>query len=137
MGAPTAFYGSVLPLAATSSSLTSWASPNMTMRDDYKQEVKTWKQLHAAKQVEDLHPDVLAMAEGYGMLEENAREPKSMYGHRPVVHIVCDDLMGSPLMSGGPRSKLVNTCIRHRHIGNSLGFTLWLCVQSWSAQGSV
>ena len=105
--------------------------------DDFQQEVKTWKQLHAAKLVEDLHPDVLAMAEGYGMLEENAREPKSRYGHRPVVHIVCDDLMGSPMMSGGPRSKLVNTCIRHRHIGNGLGCTLWLSVQSWSAQGSV
>jgi hypothetical protein len=105
--------------------------------DDYQRKLKAWNRLHSARDVDDLEPEVLMLANSSGLLEENSKKPKSRYGHKPVLHCVLDDMMGCPLMSGGVRSPLVNFAIKHRHVGNGLGCSLYLCVQSWSAQGSV
>lgn len=109
---------------------------------DYQDKVKTYRELHAAPDEERLSPETLVRAERYGLLDtETAEPPKSRYGHKPVLHLVIDDCMGSQLMSPGPRSKLTNFAIKHRHIGDEtgkgFGISVWLCVQSWSAQGSV
>jgi hypothetical protein len=104
---------------------------------DYLEQTKLWNKLTRAKDVDDIGLDVLTGADRKGLLEQGARRPKSRYGHRPVLHCVVDDCMGTPLMSGGTRSKLTNMCIKHRHLGDGLGCTLWICAQSWSAQGSM
>jgi hypothetical protein len=103
----------------------------------YKKKLATWTKIHTAKDVKDIEPAILSMAESFDLLDEDAAKPKSKYGHRPVLHCVIDDCQGSALMCPGPKSKLVNTCIRHRHLGDGLGCSMWICVQSWSALGSL
>lgn len=104
---------------------------------EYHDRLKAWKKLHSAKHVNDLDLDVLTFADHTGLLDGSSTKPMSRYGRKPILHLVIDDCMGTPLMSSGPRSKLVNMCIKHRHLGNGLGCSLWICVQSWSALGSV
>ncbi len=108
-----------------------------TAWQEYQAQLKAWKKLHGAKHIGDLDHEMLDFAYKAGLLEGSSIRPESRYGHKPILHCVIDDCMGTPLMSAGPRSKLVNMCIKHRHLGEGLGCTLWICVQSWSALGSV
>ena len=101
---------------------------------DYKEAMKVYKKVHSTKQ---LTPDELLSADRWGFLDHHEAPTHRWNGRSPVIHLVIDDGMGSPLFSAGPRSKLVNLCIRHRHVGDGLGITVWLLVQSWSAHGSV
>ena len=108
-----------------------------TAWQEYLGKMKAWQRVHQVKDVGDLEPEVLKYADQAGLLEGSSVEPQSRYMHKPVLHCVIDDCMGTPLMSGGSRSKLVNFCIKHRHLGEGLGCSLWICVQSWCALGSV
>ncbi|MGH8466467.1 MAG: hypothetical protein ACRER5_20205 [Pseudomonas sp.] len=105
----------------------------------YEAELKIWKELQRALRkhgVDNLPEDLQEKAEKAGFLDGRGA-PESKYGHKPCLHAVIDDAMGEDIMSSGPRSKLVNMCIKHRHIGEGLGVSLWVCVQSWSAHGSL
>lgn len=105
--------------------------------EDYLKKEHTWWKLHSGRHVNKLAPDVLMYANEAGLLEEQAREPVSRYGHKPVLHLVIDDCMGTSLMSAGPRSILVSMAIKARHMADGLGLSMYICVQTWSAQGSV
>lgn len=108
----------------------------------YETAAKVYKQLLKAlrrRQPEDIDPELLMEASRLGVMDsiDALQPPKSKYGHKPVLHLWIDDCQGSQLMCAGPRSKLNNLCIRHRHCGNGLGLSIWLCVQNWSCQGGV
>lgn len=54
----------------------------------------------------------------------------------PRIHIVLDDCLNTPVMSR-PKEGLVNLAIRHRHIMDGLGCSLYMLVQSYCAMGGV
>ena len=54
----------------------------------------------------------------------------------PRIHIVLDDCLNTPVMSR-PKEGLINLAIRHRHIMDGLGCSLYMLVQSYCAQGGV
>lgn len=114
-----------------------WCDEEEAAWEEYQKKAKAWRKLHSQRHVEKLSSDLLCYANSAGLLEEGAREPVSRYGHKPVLHLVIDDCMGTPLMSAGPRSMLTNLAIKARHIANGLGLSMYICVQTWSAQGSV
>ncbi|DAC81576.1 TPA_asm: FtsK [Monoraphidium MELD virus] len=109
----------------------------------YQEEKEVWAQLQRAMrrggEAASLPPALLMRAERLGLLESE-EPPKYRYSKDTpcVLHVVFDDCQGTRLMSSsGSKSKLTNLCIRHRHVGDGLGVTVWLCVQSWCASGSV
>ena len=54
----------------------------------------------------------------------------------PRVSLVVDDSLGTDLMARR-NAGLTNLCIRHRHIADGLGISIFLLVQSYCAQGGV
>tara|TARA_R100000805_G_C3605729_1_gene106160 strand:- start:36 stop:947 length:912 start_codon:yes stop_codon:yes gene_type:complete len=54
----------------------------------------------------------------------------------PRIHIVLDDCLNTPVMSR-PKEGLVNLAIRHRHIMDGLGCSLYMLVQSYCSMGGV
>jgi hypothetical protein len=104
--------------------------------DEYLKAMKTWKRLRKADNVEQLTVQELIDADSMGLLEGEGK-PKAKYGHKPVLHLVLDDCLATPIMVAGPKSRLSNLCVKHRHIGDGLGITVHLLVQSYSAHGSV
>lgn len=104
--------------------------------EEYLKALKAWKRLRKADNVEQLTVQELIDADSMGLLEGEGK-PKAKYGHKPVLHVVLDDSMGSRLFVPGPKSRLTNVAIKHRHIGNGLGASLWLLVQSYSSHGSL
>lgn len=51
----------------------------------------------------------------------------------PRLAVIIDDCVGSDLMRL-PSANLVNTCIKHRHLGNGLGISIFLLVQSYACR---
>ena len=54
----------------------------------------------------------------------------------PRLAVIIDDCVGSDLMRL-PSANLVNTCIKHRHLGNGLGISMFLLVQSYACREGV
>ena len=53
----------------------------------------------------------------------------------PRLFLCIDDCMGTDLFK--PRAKLINFCIKHRHIADGLGISVAMLVQSYCAIGGV
>ena len=74
---------------------------------------------------------------------EDIEEPKSKYGHQPVLHLVCDDCQSSKLFTPSTTNKFLNACIRHRHLGkladkgDAIGLSIWCLVQCYSTQAGL
>lgn len=60
--------------------------------------------------------------------------PKYAHGRPPVCHILFDDIQGSQIMRQG--SPFINLCIRHRHVGQGLGCSIWILCQSYISTSS-
>jgi hypothetical protein len=69
--------------------------------------------------------------------DEFDEEPKSKYGHKPVLHLVLDDCQSSKLFIPSSTNKLLNATIRHRHLGDGLGLSMWFLVQKYSTSGGL
>ena len=54
----------------------------------------------------------------------------------PRLAVIIDDCVGSDLMRL-PSANLVNTCIKHRHLGNGLGVSIFMLVQSYACREGV
>ena len=54
----------------------------------------------------------------------------------PRIHVVLDDCLNSPVMTR-PKEGLCNLAIRHRHIMDGAGISLYMLVQSYACQGGV
>lgn len=73
-----------------------------------------------------------------GFLEAEITEPKWKYPveQPPRIAVVIDDAMGTDLMSK-PRAGLVNFAIKHRHIADGLGCSIFMLVQSYRAKEGI
>jgi hypothetical protein len=101
---------------------------------------KKWKQLMKRdKPIENIDPKLMIEFLEYGIIdmEENGLEPQSKYGHRPVLHLICDDCQSSKLFVPSTKNKLLNATIRHRHLGFGLGLSMWFLVQNYSTNSGV
>ncbi len=67
---------------------------------------------------------------------DNPPEWKYNKEQPPRIHIVLDDCLNTPVMSR-PKEGLVNLAIRHRHIMDGLGCSLYILVQTYACQGGV
>jgi hypothetical protein len=54
----------------------------------------------------------------------------------PRLAVIVDDCLGTPIISH-PSEGLLNLCIKHRHIGKGLGFSLFLLTQTYCSVGGV
>lgn len=54
--------------------------------------------------------------------------------HPPRIFVIIDDCMGTELMN--QKSGLTNLCIKHRHVGEGLGISIAILVQSYSSMQS-
>ena len=73
-----------------------------------------------------------------GFLEPDYDKPMWKYPkeHPPRIAVVLDDCMGTDLMNK-PSSKLTNFAIKHRHIADGLGCSLFMLVQSYRSKDGV
>ena len=105
---------------------------------EYEEQLELWKLwkklLKSKKPIDEIEPELLIkfMERGIFDMEDMGTEPKSKYGHKPVLHLVLDDCQSSQLFVPSTKNKLLNATIRHRHIGDGLGITMWFLVQSYS-----
>tara|TARA_R110002012_G_scaffold184222_2_gene350783 strand:+ start:8106 stop:9023 length:918 start_codon:yes stop_codon:yes gene_type:complete len=80
----------------------------------------------------------LLMYYNLGFLEPEMNEPEWKYPieQPPRIAVVIDDAMGTDLLAKRS-SGLINFCIKHRHIADGLGCSVFMLVQSYKAQGGV
>jgi hypothetical protein len=99
-----------------------------------KKQYKNFKCDMSTKAVKHMNPDALVDYEVMGFFEN---PPKWKYPkeHPPRVACVIDDFIGTDICK--PRAKLVNLCIRHRHIADGLGVSLFLLAQTYCAIGGI
>lgn len=112
-----------------------------------KQEFETFlaRQKQFAKYKKDIQhkpihmipPNQLMEYLDYGFLD-NTFDEKWKYPvlQPPRISVVIDDAMGTDLMACRTAG-LTNLAIRHRHIADGLGISLFMLVQSYCAQGGV
>jgi len=87
----------------------------------FMEKEKLYKKFLKAKSLNELTPYELLV------LNENNFEPpqpEGRYKRPPAVFLICDDLMGSACYTNSPKNKLMNLCIKHRHVGISIFFIL-------------
>jgi hypothetical protein len=104
--------------------------------DDHKVKAKLFRRWARAVRNDtvDAIPDDELLAMQEQGVTEMTEPPKSKYGHRPNLHVIVDDLQGSPLLRSGP-NPFVNFLIRHRHLGRGLGASVYLMLQNYLSQG--
>ena len=68
----------------------------------------------------------------------NGEKPEWKYKveRPPRLAVIIDDSLGTDLMAKRTAG-LVNTCIKHRHLGDGLGISIFMLVQSYCAQGGI
>lgn len=101
---------------------------------------KLWKKLLKKQTpINEIDPELLLefFEAGIYDLDEMEEEPKSKYGHKPVLHLVLDDCQSSKLFVPSTHNKLLNATIRHRHLGDGLGLSMWFLVQSYSTNSGL
>jgi hypothetical protein len=84
--------------------------------------------------LEGLPEDELVAMHEAGVLYATS-PPTSKYGHKPMLNLVVDDAQGTPLLQAGGSNPFLNACIRHRHLGDGLGCSFYLLMQSYLAPG--
>lgn len=89
------------------------------------------------KAPEDIDPAFLMECNEAGLLDGMLEPPVYKYGHRPTFHIVLDDVQSSKLFCPSTKNKFLNMTIRHRHIAEGIGVTLWILVQNYSTNSGV
>jgi hypothetical protein len=110
---------------------------------EYEKQLELWKLwkklLRSKKPIDEIEPELLIsfMENGILDMEDMGTVPESKYGHKPVLHLVLDDCQSSQLFVPSTRNKLLNATIRHRHIGDGLGITMWFLVQSYSTNSGL
>lgn len=88
--------------------------------------------------------DIVQMSDFWNDAVGDFMKPEHWLGRKPVIHIVLDDVLGTPLLNKNLQS-LVNLSILHRHIGSlqpeedgALGASLYFITQSYkSKSGSI
>ena len=99
-----------------------------------KQQYKEFKREIKRKPITEIDEDLLLEYQDLGFFEG---PPIWKYAKEvpPRLFLIIDDCMGTDLMK--PRAKLINFCIKHRHIADGLGISVAMLVQSYCAIGGV
>lgn len=69
-------------------------------------------------------------------INDDFAPPESRYGHKPTLHLLLDDTQGTDVMSVSKNSCFLNLCLRHRHVGKSLGVSIYILLQTYIGQGA-
>lgn len=109
--------------------------------DDHNEQVRLFEEFSADqdREVDQIDAHVLVNYHERGMfnnLVPTRPEWKYPVEQPPRFAVVLDDCLNSPIMAR-PSAGLVNLAIRHRHVCDGLGTSLFFLVQSYSAQGGV
>lgn len=91
------------------------------------------------KAIKNIPSDELMNYFEMGLLDNPEMEkPKWKYSLEcpPRLALIVDDCLGTDLMAKRTAG-LVNTCIKHRHLSDGLGVSIFMLVQSYCAQGGV
>jgi hypothetical protein len=111
--------------------------------ENYLLQLEMWKQykklLNSKKSVDDeALEDFLLKCYDLGIFHLDIHKPpESKYGHKPVLHLVCDDIQSSPLFNPSTKNKFLNMAIRHRHLAEGLGVTLHILIQNYSTNSGL
>jgi hypothetical protein len=103
--------------------------------ETYQEAVLLHKLLNDPKvDINRIRPDLLlkALEKGYF-----SKQPKSKYGHRPILGLIVDDLQGSNIYNTNPKNPFINLLLRHRHIARGLGLTVCMMVQTYAGAGGI
>jgi len=103
--------------------------------DDFLHKKELYKQFRkdVNKPVQRIDEENLIHYYNYGFYD-SPPEWKYPIEQPPRLGIVLDDCLNSEVMSR-PKAGLTNLCIRHRHICDGLGVSVFLLVQSYAAVG--
>jgi hypothetical protein len=88
---------------------------------DFMEREKIYKKFLKTRSLKHLSPRELLTLDSNNF---EPPEPEGRYRRPPAVFLVCDDLMGSACYTNSPKNKLMNLCIKHRHVGISIFFIL-------------
>ena len=99
-----------------------------------KQQYKEFQRDLKRKPITEIDEDLLLEYQDLGFFEG---PPTWKYKKEvpPRLFLIIDDCMGTDLFK--PRAKLINFCIKHRHIADGLGISVAMLVQSYCAIGGV
>jgi len=107
--------------------------------DDFlkkKQDYKKYNKEIQQKQVNHIDPDELINYYEMGFMNGEKPEWKYKVERPPRLAVIIDDSLGTDLMAKRTAG-LVNTCIKHRHLGDGLGISIFMLVQSYCSHGGV
>jgi len=108
--------------------------------EDYLEKKKKWNMFmkDRGSNLQALQGKRLLMYYNLGFLEPDMTEPEWKYPveQPPRIAVVIDDAMGTDLLAKRSAG-LINFCIKHRHIADGLGCSVFMLVQSYKAQGGV
>ena len=99
-----------------------------------KEQYKQFKKDIKRRPITEIDPELLLEYQDLGFFEG---PPTWKYAKEvpPRLFLIIDDCMGTDLMK--PRGRLINFCIKHRHIADGLGISVAMLVQSYCAVGGV
>ncbi len=102
----------------------------LLQKEQYREFKKDIKQ----RPITEIDPELLLEYQDLGFFEG---PPTWKYAKEvpPRLFLIIDDCMGTDLMK--PRGRLINFCIKHRHIADGLGISVAMLVQSYCAIGGV
>ena len=120
-----------------------------TITENVEQEKREWdefleKKKEYNKYKNDIHRkhinniDEQDLVNYYDLGFMNGEKPEWKYKieRPPRLAVIIDDSLGTDLMAKRTAG-LVNMAIRHRHLGDGLGISMFMLVQSYCAQGGV
>lgn len=103
----------------------------------YKEKVairnKLLAKLKATKSTSDVYElDPELLLDAFNMDVLGQEKPYHKYnGRRPVLALLVDDSQGSPVLNN---KRFQHLCLRHRHVGDGLGISIFMAVQTYKAQ---
>jgi hypothetical protein len=104
----------------------------LSKKENYKKFSKEIKDRPVSK----VDPEQLLLFYELGFLDGHAPEWKYKNEVPPRLAVIIDDSMGTDLMTRRTAG-LTNFCIKHRHIGDGLGISVFMLVQSYCSRDGV
>ena len=101
-----------------------------------KKEHKKYQSEIKSKPIKNIDPDELMHYYDMGFMSGEKPSWKYKIERPPRLAVIIDDSLGTDLMAKRTAG-LTNMCIKHRHIGDGLGISIFMLVQSYCAQGGV
>jgi len=107
----------------------------------YKKELRMYEEFKKKVITDDINEEDIDMINTFWSSQhQDFIKPEHWLGRKPVIHIVFDDIVGTPLMNKNLQS-LNNFCLLHRHVGplypeedGALGCSLYFMTQSYKSK---